>query len=184
MPELPPPREARCPAAGNMRSEQIIPSVVDCTRPIADVRTLRAAAFAPYVLGLTLFVVAVPLSYASGNERGAAQFLAGSLALFVTARLIKRGSLIATVALATSLIGLVMSLLVGLAHETRVEDILVGLLGFVTGIELSLIPCSPPNMFLEMFRRTLPNATSRNCLARLSNRLTKIIAETRKLHTP
>jgi site-specific recombinase XerD len=37
---------------------------------------------------------------------------------------------------------------------------------------------------LEMFRRTLPDGTSRNRLARLSNRLTKIIAETRKLHTP
>jgi hypothetical protein len=113
-----------------MRSDQAIPSVVDCTLPIADVRTLRAAAFAPYVLGLTLVVVAVPLSYASGNQRGAAQFLACSLALFVTARLIKRGSLIATVALATSLIGLVMSVLAGLAHQTR-ADILVGLLGFV-----------------------------------------------------
>jgi integrase len=37
---------------------------------------------------------------------------------------------------------------------------------------------------LEMFRRTLPNGTSRNRLARLSNRLGKIIAETRKLNTP
>ncbi|MGH9633119.1 MAG: tyrosine-type recombinase/integrase, partial [Bryobacteraceae bacterium] len=37
---------------------------------------------------------------------------------------------------------------------------------------------------LEMFRRTLPNGSSRNRLTRLSNRLTKIIAETRKLTTP
>jgi site-specific recombinase XerD len=37
---------------------------------------------------------------------------------------------------------------------------------------------------LEMFRRSLPNGTSRNRLARLSNRLTKIIAETRKLNIP
>jgi hypothetical protein len=37
---------------------------------------------------------------------------------------------------------------------------------------------------LEMLRRTLPNGTSRNRLGRLSNRLTKIIAETHKLHTP
>lgn len=36
---------------------------------------------------------------------------------------------------------------------------------------------------LEMFRRTLPNGASRDCLARLSNRLTKILAEVRKLHT-
>ena len=37
---------------------------------------------------------------------------------------------------------------------------------------------------LEMFRRTLPNGASRNCLARLSNRLTKIVTEARKLATP
>jgi len=34
---------------------------------------------------------------------------------------------------------------------------------------------------LEMFRRALPNGASRSCLDRLSNRLTKIIAEARKL---
>ena len=37
---------------------------------------------------------------------------------------------------------------------------------------------------LEMFRRALPNSASRTCLARLSNRLTKIVAEARKLTTP
>lgn len=37
---------------------------------------------------------------------------------------------------------------------------------------------------LEMFRRALPNGASRRCLNRLSNRLTKILAETRKLSTP
>ena len=37
---------------------------------------------------------------------------------------------------------------------------------------------------LEMFRRTLSNATSRVCLDRLSNRLTKIVREARKLGTP
>jgi hypothetical protein len=37
---------------------------------------------------------------------------------------------------------------------------------------------------LEMFRRTLPNGTSRSRLDRLSNRLTKILIEARKLHTP
>jgi len=37
---------------------------------------------------------------------------------------------------------------------------------------------------LEMFRRTLSNATSRCCLDRLSNRLTKIVREARKLGTP
>jgi hypothetical protein len=37
---------------------------------------------------------------------------------------------------------------------------------------------------LEMFRRTLPNGTSRRRLERLSNRLTKIVTEARKLATP
>ena len=36
---------------------------------------------------------------------------------------------------------------------------------------------------LEMFRRTLPEARPRRCLARLSNRLTKILSELRKLAT-
>jgi len=36
---------------------------------------------------------------------------------------------------------------------------------------------------LEMFRRTLPNGASRNRVGRLSNRLTKIVAEARKLAT-
>ncbi len=34
---------------------------------------------------------------------------------------------------------------------------------------------------LEMFRRTPPEGPSRHCLDRLSNRLTKIVTETRKL---
>jgi hypothetical protein len=37
---------------------------------------------------------------------------------------------------------------------------------------------------LEMFRRTLPDGISRRCLDRLTNRLTKIITEARKLATP
>jgi len=37
---------------------------------------------------------------------------------------------------------------------------------------------------LEMFRRALPNGSSRSCLDRLSNRLTKILSEARKLRTP
>jgi integrase len=37
---------------------------------------------------------------------------------------------------------------------------------------------------LEMFRRTLPNGTSRRSLDRLSNRLTKILSEARKLVAP
>ena len=37
---------------------------------------------------------------------------------------------------------------------------------------------------LEMFRRTLPIGAARSCLDRLSNRLTKIATEARKLSTP
>ena len=37
---------------------------------------------------------------------------------------------------------------------------------------------------LEMFRRALPDGASRRRLDRLSNRLTKIVIEARKLHTP
>jgi hypothetical protein len=37
---------------------------------------------------------------------------------------------------------------------------------------------------LEMFRRVLPHGDSRACLDRLSNRLAKIVSETRKLSTP
>ena len=37
---------------------------------------------------------------------------------------------------------------------------------------------------LEMFRRTLPNGITRRRLDRLSNRLTKILSEARKLPTP
>jgi hypothetical protein len=37
---------------------------------------------------------------------------------------------------------------------------------------------------LEMFRRALPNGSPRRRLDRLSNRLTKILSEVRKLATP
>ena len=37
---------------------------------------------------------------------------------------------------------------------------------------------------LEMFRRALPIGAARSCLDRLSNRLTKIATEARKLGTP
>jgi hypothetical protein len=37
---------------------------------------------------------------------------------------------------------------------------------------------------LETFRRALPDGASPSCLDRLTNRLTKIITEARKLATP
>ena len=37
---------------------------------------------------------------------------------------------------------------------------------------------------IEMFRRALPEGPSRSCLDRLSNRLTKVLSEARKLSPP
>ena len=37
---------------------------------------------------------------------------------------------------------------------------------------------------IEMFRRSLSEGSSRNCLDRLSNRLTKILSQARKLNPP
>jgi len=37
---------------------------------------------------------------------------------------------------------------------------------------------------IEMFRRSLAEGSSRNCLDRLSNRLTKILSQARKLNPP
>jgi hypothetical protein len=37
---------------------------------------------------------------------------------------------------------------------------------------------------IKMFRRSLPDGSPRRCLDRLSNRLTKILSETRKLNPP
>jgi hypothetical protein len=49
------------------------------------------------------------------------------------------------------------------------------------GVIDSLLAAQP---VLEMFRRALPNGPSRRYLDRLSNRLTKIVSEVRKLRTP
>ena len=59
-----------------------------------------------------------------------------------------------------------------------------GLLG-VIGLWLCLAaPLLAAQHVLEMFRRALPNGTSRRRLHRLANRLTKILSEARKLATP
>ena len=39
-------------------------------------------------------------------------------------------------------------------------------------------------LVVEMYRRPLPDGPPRRCLNRLLNRLTKILSEIRKLHTP
>jgi hypothetical protein len=52
-----------------------------------------------------------------------------------------------------------------------------------TGLNGVIDAVSGAHHVLEMFRRTLPNGTPRTCLGRLSNRLTKIIAEAKRLST-
>lgn len=89
-PELPPEaprnREPSGPASEHKGTERITPLVVNCTRLIADVRTLHAATFAPFVLALTFLLFATPMSYITGETRQAAQFLVASLALSVRLR--------------------------------------------------------------------------------------------------
>jgi integrase len=58
------------------------------------------------------------------------------------------------------------------------------LVSFRTGLDGVIDSLLAAQHVLEMFRRTLPNGTSRRCLDRLSNRLTKILSEARTLVTP
>jgi integrase len=53
-----------------------------------------------------------------------------------------------------------------------------------TGLEGVIDSMQATQRALEMFRRGLPIGAERNCLNRLSNRLTKIITEAGKLRTP
>jgi hypothetical protein len=55
---------------------------------------------------------------------------------------------------------------------------------FRTGLDGVIDSLQAAQHALEMFRRGLPIGASRNCLDRLSNRLTKIATEARKLGTP
>ncbi|HEY6372271.1 MAG TPA: tyrosine-type recombinase/integrase [Candidatus Sulfotelmatobacter sp.] len=58
------------------------------------------------------------------------------------------------------------------------------LVSFRTGLDGVIDSLLAAQHVLEMFRRTLPNGTSRRRLDRLTNRLTKILSEARKLVTP
>jgi hypothetical protein len=53
-----------------------------------------------------------------------------------------------------------------------------------TGLEGVIDSLLAAQHALEMFRRALPIGAARSCLDRLSNRLTKIAIEARKLRTP
>jgi site-specific recombinase XerD len=55
---------------------------------------------------------------------------------------------------------------------------------FRTGLDGVIDSLQAAQHALEMFRRGLPIGAARNCLDRLSNRLTKIATEARKLRTP
>ena len=55
---------------------------------------------------------------------------------------------------------------------------------FRTGLDGVIDSLQAAQHALEMFRRALPIGAARNCLNRLSNRLTKIATEARKLRTP
>jgi hypothetical protein len=99
--------------------------VVNCTPRIADVRTVRATAFLPSVTGLTLLIVAVPLSWWVDHDgRKAAAFLGVSIALLLTGALIKRGVFIAALVLAAPLVALLMAMLVTLGIGARKRDAL------------------------------------------------------------
>jgi hypothetical protein len=61
--------------------------------------------------------------------------------------------------------------------KTSLAPIRTGLDGIIDSLQAT-------QHALEMFRRALPIGAARSCLDRLSNRLTKIITEASKLHTP
>jgi len=61
--------------------------------------------------------------------------------------------------------------------KTSIAPVRAGLDGVIDSLQAA-------QHALEMFRRGLPTGAARSCLDRLSNRLTKIAAETRKLRTP
>ena len=110
-------------------------AVLNCTPRIAAVRALRAAAFFPYVLGLTLLIVAVPLSWLVDHDgRKTAEFLGASIALFLTAALVKRGVLIAALVLAVGLIAFLIAMLAAIGHDARGADaLMIVLTGVGTG---------------------------------------------------
>ena len=61
--------------------------------------------------------------------------------------------------------------------KTSLALIRTGFEGFIDSLQAS-------QHAMEMFRRALPTGAARSCLERLSNRLTKIVTEIRKLRTP
>ena len=113
-------------------------SVLNCTPRVGHVRALRAAAFAPYVTGLTLLILAVPLSwFVDHDAKEAAEFLSASILLILTASLIKRGVFIAALVLAMGLVGTVIGMLATVRDEMRLGDPLITLLSLL----VFAVPC-------------------------------------------
>ena len=105
--------------------------VVNCTPRIKDVRAVRAAAFMPFVTGLTLLILAVPLSWWVDHDgREAAGFIGGSIALLLMAALIKRGVFIAALVLAGAFVTILIAGLVTIASEARKSEALENILTF------------------------------------------------------
>jgi hypothetical protein len=102
-------------------------------RPASRPCVLRAAAYFPFVTGLTLLVVATPLSWLVDHDGWeAAEFLGASIALLLTAALLKRGVLIAALVLAVGLIAILISMLATIGYAARGTDALTIVLGVTT----------------------------------------------------
>ena len=99
--------------------------LVNCTPRINDVRAVRAAAFLPFVTGLTLLIVAVPLAWLVDHDaREATAFLAASLALLLTAALMKRGVFLAVLVPAAGLVVILITMFASIGQEARRQDAL------------------------------------------------------------
>lgn len=86
---------------------------------------MRAAAFLPYVIGLTLLIVAAPLAWLVDHDaREATAFLAASLALLLTAALMKRGVFLAALVLAAGLVVILITMFASIGPEARRQDAL------------------------------------------------------------
>jgi len=107
-----------------------VPSSTTCLNTsIADVRALRAAAFAPRVVALTLIVVS-PVAIAAGSSRAVLGWMAaGALVLWLCAALLERGVTAAAMLVAASAIALVVGLVAFEAPRHRGQDLWTGLGG-------------------------------------------------------
>ena len=86
---------------------------------------MRAAAFLPYVIGLTLLIVAAPLAWLVDHDaQEATAFLAASLALLLTAALMKRGVFLAALVLAAGLVVILITMFASIGPVARRQDAL------------------------------------------------------------